>query len=235
MPERWTLHTVVLDLDDTLFPEADFVRSGFRAVDRWLVEQEGVRGFATVAERHFAAGLRGKIFDAALTELGMPCEPERVARLVEVYREHAPELSLETQVVELLDWLSPRFNLAVLTDGYAAVQRRKFEALGLRRWVDCLIVTDEIGRDFWKPHPAGFERIMARFGGEPAGYVYVADNPRKDFIAPKQLGWRTVRFRQEGREHSGYVSNARESADCEIRVLAELESLLAPQKRLHQS
>lgn len=230
MAERWPIHTVVFDLDDTLYAEADFVRSGFRAVDHWLERHEGVRGFAAAAVRHFDAGLRGRIFDAALADLQMPSPAERVAQLVEVYRAHTPEISLSPDVEQLLGALASRHHLALLTDGYARVQRNKIAALGLARWIGCLVVTDELGRECWKPHPAGFERIMTHFGGEPAGFLYVGDNPRKDFLAPKRLGWRTVRLVQTGQEHVGYRPTAAEAAEAEIQSLPQLSLLLQPEK-----
>ncbi|MBP6505928.1 MAG: HAD family hydrolase [Opitutaceae bacterium] len=226
MPNPEPVHTVVFDLDDTLYAEADFVDSGFRAVDHWLSVHEGVKGFLEHARRHFNTGMRGKIFDAALNDLGVVAVPERVTILVEVYRSHVPEISLDAAVSRFLDWTAPRFNLAVLTDGYAVAQRQKLEALKLRRWFDCIIVTDEIGRQFWKPHRIGFERIMARFAGAVAGYVYVADNPQKDFIAPRQLGWRTVRLRRERGEYTRHESKKNELIDLEITSLPELKTWL---------
>jgi len=56
---------VVFDLDDTLYLERDYVRSGFRAVDAWLASR-GILGFFGEAWANFENGLRGKAFDRAL-------------------------------------------------------------------------------------------------------------------------------------------------------------------------
>ena len=40
--DRWPVHTVVFDLDDTLFAERDYVLSGFRAVDEWIRRERRV-------------------------------------------------------------------------------------------------------------------------------------------------------------------------------------------------
>ena len=55
---------VVFDLDDTLYLERDYVRSGFRAVDAWLASR-GILGFFGEAWANFENGLRGKAFDRA--------------------------------------------------------------------------------------------------------------------------------------------------------------------------
>lgn len=227
MIDGWKIHTVVLDLDDTLYPERDYVLSGFAAVDRWLHEVQGVHGFGECATQLFEAGRRGTIFDQALACLGCTATPELIGALVKIYRAHTPVLRLSTDAEEILPWLAERFQLAALTDGYAGVQRRKFTALGLSRWIHYCVVTDEIGREFWKPHPAGFERIMTHFSGAASGFVYVADNPRKDFLAPKQLGWRTVRMKRKCGEHAGYPASHEEEAEVSLSDLRDLRALLA--------
>ena len=63
MAEPAPVHTLVFDLDDTLYAERDFVISGFHAVDLWLRERRGVKGFAEAAGKIFAAGRRCRIFD----------------------------------------------------------------------------------------------------------------------------------------------------------------------------
>jgi putative hydrolase of the HAD superfamily len=72
---------------------------------------------------------------------------------------------------------------------------------------------------------------MQHFPGPAAGYVYVADNPRKDFLAPRALGWRSARVRRPGGEHASYTAAPGEAAEREIISLLELESLLAPEAR----
>jgi len=226
MSDRWPVHTVVFDLDDTLYLEREFVLSGVAAVDRWLREERQVEGFAEEAGQLFDAGLRGQIFDGALTALGQEASPPTIQRLVEIYRAHEPALTLAPDAAAALAWAAPRFRLALITDGYAAVQVRKIRALALERHIPLRIVTDEIGRDFWKPHPEAFRRVMTQCPGPAAGYLYIGDNPRKDFLAPHALGWRTLRIRRPGGEHCTATAAQNEDAEREVETLAGLEALL---------
>lgn len=226
MGEPLRIRTLVLDLDDTLYPERDYVRSGFRAVDGWLREQRGREGFFAETWALFEAGRRGSIFDEAMEKLGVPEAAALVPQLVDVYRAHDPEIALFPDAVALLDWAAGRHALAIVTDGYAAVQRRKLRALGLDRRFREIVVTDELGRGCWKPHPAAFERVMRRFGGAPDSFLYVGDNPRKDFLAPKQLGWRTARVRRAGGEHCDYAATVAEEAEFTVGDLQDLRVLL---------
>lgn len=228
MIEPWPTHTLVFDLDDTLYPERDFVRSGFRAVDDWLRTARGIDGFLTAANTLFSAGRRQRVFDEALVFLNQTADAVLVSEMLAVYRGHQPDIMLPAESQSVLEWAERRFNLAVVTDGYASVQRLKLAALGLDLRVSCCVITDELGRDRWKPHPAGFERVMAHFPGPSQGYVYVGDNPRKDFIAPRHLGWGTIRFRRQGGEHVGAESAPAGEAAYTIDELSQLTQLLAP-------
>ena len=74
--------------------------------------------------------------------------------------------------------------LGLITDGPLAAQKAKVEALGLPDRFDVIILTDERGRDFWKPDPRAFREMADRLFLDPKSCVYVGDNPEKDFTGP---------------------------------------------------
>ena len=193
---------VVFDLDDTLFPEREFVRSGFAAVGAWMQAERGVAGFGAAAWRRFEAGERKRAFDEALAELEVASEPGLVEQLVSIYRGHRPQIALFPEAVEVLDTLCGRYRLGLITDGYAATQRRKIAALEIEPLFAKIVVTDELGRENWKPSRVPFLAVMEALGCGGDECVYVGDNPTKDFVAPNELGWLTVRVRREGGEHA---------------------------------
>lgn len=223
----WPIHTLVFDLDDTLFTESDYVRSGFEAAGAWFERTFGVAGFSERAWELFAAGRRGRIFDEACAALGVKPEPAQISAMIGVYREHRPSLGFLPDAREALQWAThARFGLALVTDGYLGVQQRKAEALELNKVIPVQVFTDVWGREGWKPSPRGFQEIMCRCPGAASGFAYVADNPHKDFIAPKALGWRTVRIRRTAGEHGSYEATRREAAEREIASLTELSHMV---------
>lgn len=222
----WPIHTLVFDLDDTLYPERDFVLSGFAAVDEWLRRQFNASGFYQAAVNCFENGMRGKIFDEALPKIGLSPSPELIEGMLLAYRTHEPKLVLFPDAQDILAWASDRFNLGLITDGYAEAQARKIKALQLESIIGARIISDALGREFWKPSPAPYRKIMANFPGESAGYVYVGDNARKDFIGARGLGWKTVCVRRGTGENSDYLGLPHEHADVEITSLSELKILI---------
>jgi putative hydrolase of the HAD superfamily len=221
-------HVVVFDLDDTLYLERDYVFSGFRAVSAWAEKNLGYAAAEVFSKLKslFDEGVRGNIFDQWLAS----CDPkllEFVPKLIEIYREHEPGISPLPEVPMLLSSLKMRYRLALLSDGYLAVQDRKLKALKLESSFDLIVFSDKWGREAWKPSTFCFVSLLEHMQIQGPHAVYIADNPLKDFSGPKQLGMKTVRFRHPlgVYNHTEPVS-AQDAAHFEIRHLNELENIL---------
>lgn len=193
---------VVLDVDDTLYLERSYVRSGFAAVGRLLAAERGVEGVGATLWDGFVAGVRGDAFDRALVANGLEPDPELIARLVDRYRSHHPEIELLPDAARLVAGLASR-PTAVITDGPADSQRAKVAALGLEGTIGTIIVTSELGIGYSKPHPLPYRQVEDAHGAAPARCWYVGDNPSKDFITPVERGWTPVRIRRRLSLHEG--------------------------------
>jgi len=222
---------LVFDLDDTLYLERDFVRSGFDAVGAWAAGEMGIADFASRAWRLFESGQRQRVFDTVLREAGCDPSQDLIAQMVAIYRGHAPRISLLPDAKALLRELHGRCAMALISDGYLNAQQRKAEVLQVGKVLDPLVFTDCWGREHWKPHPRAFEFLQRRFGAREFEFVYVADNPAKDFVAPSALGWRTVRVRRPQGLHAGVERGPGSVIDFEIRDLGSLPELLFPSRR----
>lgn len=213
---------LVFDLDDTLYLERDFAFSGFRAAGDWYAGRSGLQGLAERCEALFNEGRRTKIFDEALCALGVAADEALVGELVAVYRGHKPTITLAPDAERFFRGRHLGRWLAMITDGPSATQRAKVKALGLDRMIDYIIYTDVWGAEFWKPHPRAFAAIEAWAEVPPSRIVYVADNPRKDFVTPRARGWWTVQVARADRVHRG---EAAEEAYRPHIVLSDLDAL----------
>lgn len=183
---------IVLDIDDTLYLERDYVRSGFHAISP-IVSPD----FGQVAWQLFEAGERGNIFNLALDKLHISCSPELVKRLVEAYRSHRPDIQLLPDASDFVE--RHRSKIAgFVTDGPLASQTAKASALGLPE-LGPVCFTESLGPGKGKPCVEGFLWVAAQRAFD--AYVYVADNPLKDFQGPRELGWKVVRIRRQGGLH----------------------------------
>jgi len=222
---RLDVDAIVLDIDDTLYLERDYVRSGFDTVGTWVSSQLGLEGFGTLAWAAFEAGLRHRIFDEVLKSCGHAPDPSLIEEMVAHYRNHSPVIALAPDARTALDRWHGRVALAAITDGPLVSQQTKATTLALDAWVQPIVFTAALGSGMGKPHPAAFELVQEQLGVEGRRCVYVADNPSKDFIAPKKLGWQAVRVRRPLGLHARAAGGA--DVDFEISSLDYLDCLPA--------
>lgn len=179
----------VLDLDDTLYPEIDYQSSGYMEVCRWVEE---IAGVSLIQDLAILRGRSEPDILGALCELAaLPLATKE--SLLWIYRLHVPKISLSASVTAFLQILRERHQVAILTDGRSVTQRQKIKALGL---TDIPVyISEEYSSE--KPSPYRFELIMQEI---PANrYIYIGDNPKKDFVAPNALGWLTFCLRDQGK------------------------------------
>jgi len=198
---KW--QSIVFDLDDTLYPERSYVLSGFRAVAAWMAGQENIpeeEGYAELCAL-YESGVRGSTFNQWLS--ARQCLSDALLqRLVQVYRDHDPDLQPFAAVPPLLDRLKGSCKLGLISDGYLTVQRRKLAGLGLGHYFDAVVFSDTWGREAWKPSQRPFQEALRVLQSAPEQTVYIGDNPLKDFYGARASGWSTIWLRQAGLEYT---------------------------------
>jgi putative hydrolase of the HAD superfamily len=182
---------VVFDLDDTLYPEADYVDSGVRYVCAQINSLYGVDCYEAIQAK--------RLQDPKLDWLSVACELTGLKSPVKesllwMYRLHFPDIRLsENCSISLEKIKSAALGVAVLTDGRTVTQRFKLASLGLSHYP--AYISEDYGNA--KPSPDRFQAIQKDFSAEK--YVYVADNIQKDFLGCKPLGWLGIGMRANDR------------------------------------
>jgi putative hydrolase of the HAD superfamily len=219
---------LVFDLDDTLYPERQFALSGFAAADRWAQTALGVTGLAADLTRLLDQGHLGQVFRLALAERVPNHRPEHVDGLIGAYRSHVPRLTLFEDAAWALSHFGGHTKLGLITDGSHGVQQSKVEALGVATHFHHIVYTGSLGRAFFKPHRQGYELIAAALGSGKERFVYVGDNPAKDFVAPNALGWVSVMVDRPGvkRIHAAATAAPDGAPQHTVRSLTELPAVL---------
>ncbi|MDJ0753309.1 MAG: HAD family hydrolase [Ardenticatenaceae bacterium] len=187
------LKAVVFDMDDTLYPEREFVLSGFRAVAVWAQRHLGIpqnSGYDCL-KRLFEQDIRGNTFNLWLAHFNI-ADDTLVPNLINVYRTHSPNIAPFAEMKALVEQLSLHVPVALLSDGYLEVQRRKFDALNLAPFFHTVLFSDQFGRENWKPSPVPFQAVLEKLTTNGPETVYIGDNPRKDFIGARQTGINTI-------------------------------------------
>jgi putative hydrolase of the HAD superfamily len=223
---------VIFDLDDTLYPEQEYVFSGFDAVSDWASHHLSIPKKLAFEElkQIFQSGNRSHTFNQWLTERQLNTD-NLVQTFVRVYREHSPTIRPFQEIPELLTALGRQCQVALLTDGDATIQKRKLAALKLGSAFKVVTCTDEWGKEAWKPNSQCFRLTLDRLGVDAQKTIYVGDNPRKDFLGAKKLGIYTIRLRvPNGLYCSAEPADSSYAPDVEVKSLNELSQLLLPSR-----
>ena len=188
---------IVFDLDDTLYPEREYIQSGICYVIRFVQDLYNKTTYLpslNIEDLAASNDFIQKIIEAYKL-------PETVKEsLLWIYRVHKPSIKIKPQVSKLIASLTASCKaVIILTDGRSVTQRLKIESLGLSH------LPAYISEEYFleKPSPDRFLKIMNEFNCK--NYVYVADNPQKDFLAPNSLAWMTIGLK--GHQNNIYSQN----------------------------
>jgi putative hydrolase of the HAD superfamily len=227
---RPDIRATLFDVDDTLFDREAAQSIVLKQIVTNLpglfrnLEMERVEAAFFESDR-----ITTREFDA-----GAPSDGLRNARsrlfldLLDIPEEHAEKITVlyvrdypkvnapVPGAVKLLDELSRKVKIGVVSNGLPDVQYRKLDTLGLRHRFNCIILSEEIG--IRKPDPRIFLLAAAKIGIQPQECLYIGDSYARDIVGAGQAGMMTCWFdrKQAAREKTGV------SADLIINRLEEL-------------
>lgn len=185
------LKAVIFDLDDTLYSEKEYVRSGYQKIAEVIPEVDNAaeKLWNLFEEKRPAIDELLKMENIQSEEVKQKC--------LFTYRYQTPDIHLYEGVRDMLrEFRKKGLKLGIITDGRSEGQRAKLQALDLESEVDYIIVTDELGgAEYRKPNPVSFELMKEKMGVAYSEMCYVGDNLKKDFISPEKLGMRSIRFK----------------------------------------
>ncbi len=172
---------IVFDLDDTLYNEMEYLRSAYSEIAQSIDPAQWRPLFARM---HSLFRSKADVFEFVSQTYKMD-----KSDLLNTYRTHIPSLQLFNGVLETMAQIkAKKGKIGIITDGRKTTQRAKLKALDIIDRVDKIVVSEEVGSE--KPDERNYRIIEEAF---PDGtYLYMADNLRKDFIAPNKLGWQTL-------------------------------------------
>lgn len=214
------IKAIVFDLDDTLYSEDTFRKSGFK----YIAEKLNKIGIPITKEEIY--GLSEKyprdLFNKLILFYKLPYE-ESV--LIDWYRYHKPRISVYSGVKMILTELKKKYRLGLLTDYFSESQKNKLRALGIEKYFDKIIYTEIICAK--KPSVKGFELLKKNFACDDNEIVYVGDNEVKDFLGANKSGYVTIKFNNDDGFHSKMLmSDKIYKARFEITRLSEIFMVL---------
>jgi 2-haloacid dehalogenase len=189
---------VFFDADDTLFDYPRAERAALRACLREFRVRVGLAIFLDSYRRHnlemwraFERGetdqatLRVERFRRVAAELGIPGLP--LDRVSAFYLETlSGQPHLYPGALTTIRSLAKRYPLALITNGIALVQHRRFAASPITRYFQAVVISEEVG--VAKPDPRIFDSALAKIGVEAGEVLFVGDSVTSDMAAARNAG-----------------------------------------------
>jgi len=186
--------TIVFDLDDTLYKEIDYVFSGFSIVADFISKNIDEEKSSILTKLKSWYQKNQNPFENLISQYGLEYS---LSEILDVYRNHVPDIVVDEETLKTLDKIRRNnVSIGLITDGRSVQQRNKIKSLGLEKFIDRKIISEEFGSE--KPAIANYTYFMDENDLKNTIYFYVGDNIEKDFISPNKLGWTTICLKDNG-------------------------------------
>ena len=130
-----------------------------------------------------------KTFEA----MEVPSTAALIDRVSELYIQ---QLSTHTELFEgtvsVLEYLSSKYILHIITNGFEHVQQRKIENSGIARFFKIVLTAEKIG--FKKPHPTIFLSALRTAEVLPEHAMMIGDSLEADIQGALKLGMQAIHF-----------------------------------------
>lgn len=237
-PPRDFPQAVLLDLDDTLYDHALTCRAAIGGVRRRSPALRGVpvdelwAGYLGSFDSTHAAVLRRELtgrearearWRSLLSRYGPAPTSREVTEISDRYRDEYLELQRPVPgAIALVRRLHRRAVVVVVTNNELEEQERKLAFLGVRAWIDHLVVSAQVG--VVKPDPAIFRVALRRARTGPREAVMLGDSWESDIVGARAAGIPAVWF---NRFHRPRPRGPRVAEIDSLRPATAVERVLA--------
>ncbi len=94
--------------------------------------------------------------------------------------------------IEALDYLSEKYKLHIITNGFEEIQYRKLKNSKILQYFQTITTSEEAGVK--KPHPTIFELSLSKANAHPLNSVMIGDNYEADIVGASNFGLQTIYF-----------------------------------------
>ena len=135
---------------------------------------------------------RGRLIEA-FEPLKLKFSLETIDEISDDYIDFLPDNNhLIEGAQEILDFLKPKYDLHIITNGFKEVQNNKLERSGIKPYFKTVTNSEEAG--FKKPHPVIFEKAIEQSGADIGKSLMIGDNFEADILGAASFGFHTIFF-----------------------------------------
>lgn len=94
--------------------------------------------------------------------------------------------------LEILDYLTAKYRLHIITNGFEEVQEKKMQNSGILHYFDVVVNSEMAGVK--KPDPKIFHLALHKVGVEPKNSIMIGDSLEADILGAKKVGMHALHF-----------------------------------------
>lgn len=224
-----TVRCIVFDLDDTLMDtNGKLVPAASREACQAMIDaglDASLIDCLSERTRFIQANPRGSVYQHLIRTFGLvqdkqPKAVEDAGFQAFHNRNVGPEAELFQDAREVLERLSKKYKLYLVTQGNEATQRQKVELVNIAPFFSKIFYVDPKRNE---SKTDAFRAIGELEGGEPSGFMSVGNRVDTDISTAKALGWKTCWVRTGEYTHMSPASHM-EMPDFEISRIGELSA-----------
>lgn len=135
---------------------------------------------------------RGRLINS-FKKLNLKFSIEIIDQLAENYIEELPlDNHLFKDALEVLNYLSKKYTLHIITNGFKNVQQQKITNSGIKKYVTTITTSEEVGVK--KPNPKIFFKALDKAKTKPQNSIMIGDSFEADIQGAKKIGMKTLYF-----------------------------------------
>ena len=125
--------------------------------------------------------------------LNKTIEPKIVNDISKLYIDYLSSYPhLFPGTINVLNELSDRYNLHIITNGFKNIQYKKLESSGIVKFFKNVFTSEDFG--YKKPHPLIFKKALEITDTSPSCAIMIGDNLEVDILGSMQQGMQAIHF-----------------------------------------
>ena len=120
--------------------------------------------------------------------------------------------------IELLEYLRPKYNMYILSNGFKELQSRKMQTAGIDHYFDALILSEDIGVN--KPDSRLYEYAIKKTTSKPTESLMIGDMFDTDIVGAANFGIDSIYYNPKGKSGHPFAPT------YEVTHLLEIKDIL---------
>ena len=213
------IEAVLFDLDNTLL---DRTKTFAKYCDHFLdvlfsekitnSEKDNIKKYMIENDKN-GYEQRSVFYQNLIEKWDLPCNAQD---LENEWREHFYKYSVpEDCLIEVMEYLSGKYKLGIVTNGSSHMQNSKIDALGIRRFFQTIVISAEVG--IKKPDSEIFLLACEKLNIPASSALFIGDNFQFDVVGAANAGLSSIWLNK---------ASVKDDYPVTIKYLSELINLL---------